>query len=99
MLEIKSATNVELILSDPIILSFRIKKSRTRVAFRIVKKEAVPVLFGATFIDRVIRSVHPAERKLVPLHSPPVPILMVYGAIKVAGKEETRISNKKPIKM
>lgn len=45
-----------------------------------VDKPAVPVLLGMTFVGRVIMSVHSAESKIVPYHSAPVSMLMVYEA-------------------
>lgn len=40
-------------------------------------------------MDKVIKSVHPDERKIVPHRSPPVPILMV-GEAKSAAEKSTQ---------
>lgn len=54
----------------------------------MVGKSGLPVLLGRTFIGRALRSIHPAERKLVPYQSPKVPILMVLEGRSVAEKGE-----------
>lgn len=61
-------------------LHLRMGESRTRANFGIASELVVPILLGTTYIDRFIRSIHPAERKIVPYHYPPVPKLIVYKA-------------------
>lgn len=58
--------------------------SRSGVIFAIVDKLAVPIQFKAVFIDKVFRSIHPAEMKIVPHLSVPVPIPIVHGAQSAA---------------
>lgn len=60
---------------DGSILFVRIGDWRVRVWFGIVGNLAVEVLIGNLFIDRYIPGNLPSERKLVPRHSSPVPIL------------------------
>lgn len=43
-----------------------------------MERLAVPVLLGTTVIDKFIKPVHPAERKIVLYPSPPVPILTIH---------------------
>lgn len=54
--------------------------SRRFVKFGVVEKLDVSVFLKMTFIDNVIKSIHLAERKIVPYHSLVVPNLMVYEA-------------------
>lgn len=55
-------------------------ESCTRLTFDVVDRLAIPVLSGTTFIEKIIRSIDPAERKFIRCYSPPVPILMVQEA-------------------
>lgn len=52
----------------------------TDVYLDIVSELVVPVLSGMMYIDRVIKSVHLAERKSVPYHFRTVPILFLHKA-------------------
>lgn len=54
--------------------------SLTLVTLSVVDKLAISVLMGTTFIDKCMRSVHRAERKIVPYQFPPVTILTVHEA-------------------
>lgn len=56
------------------------------MTFDILKKLAVPVLLGTTFIDRVVRSIHPTGKVIVPHHYTKACILII---------NETRISAEK----
>lgn len=49
---------------------------------------SIVILLGATFIDRVLRSINPAEKKIDPQHSPPVPISKIHKARAASKKEE-----------
>lgn len=51
-------------------------------------KLTVPVLLERTLTDRIIRSIYPAVRKIVPYHSPLVPNLMVREARSAVEKED-----------
>lgn len=48
------------------------------VNFCVLGEIVVSLLLGFTYIDRFINLIHPVERKLVPLQSPQVLILMVH---------------------
>lgn len=54
----------------------------------MVDKVAFQVLLGTTFMDRIIISIHPAEKKIFLRLSPPVPVLMVQEA-KSEAEEST----------
>lgn len=43
-----------------------------------VRNLDVSVLFGMTFIDNFIKGIFHTERMMVPLSSPPLPILVVH---------------------
>lgn len=53
-------------------------KSSLWAASAYVGKLVVPVLLVATSIGKFTGSVHQAERKIVPHHYPPVPVLMLH---------------------
>lgn len=50
---------------------------RTRMTFDVVDKPAVPVLWGTPFIQRSIKSIHPAEKRIFLHSSATVPIKTV----------------------
>lgn len=77
---IRSASYANLDVSGTITTYLLMGESRTFVNFGVVNELVVPVLFGTIYIDSSIKSIHPAERKVVPHHSPTVPILIVYEA-------------------
>lgn len=58
------ASDKKLTMSTAITLHLQIGETRTIVAFGIVDKYTVPVLLRAIFINKFIRSIHPAERKI-----------------------------------
>lgn len=51
--------------------------SRERVVFGIVRKLAVAVLLGTSYLNRFLQGVFPAELKTVPSNAKPVPILTI----------------------
>lgn len=53
----------------------------SRVTFGTVNKLVVPELLETTYIDRFIKLIDPAERKIIPHHSRSVLILMVHDAL------------------
>lgn len=69
-------------------LRLRIGDSCTCVAFGVALNIAVPMLLGRIFIDRFIKSVHPAERITFPYHSLTALILLVHETRKAADKKE-----------
>lgn len=60
-----------------ITLYVSVSDCRVCVNFGVVRNLAVSVLFGATFIDWIAKAILPAERKLVPYNSKPVPVLFL----------------------
>lgn len=78
MLEIRNASNTKLVVFGTFPLHLCMGESRTLVTLDVVEKLAVPVLFGTTFIDKFIKSIHADERKINLHHSAPVPILMPH---------------------
>lgn len=86
MLEIRSASDTKLKVSEIITLNICMDESQTRVTFGVVNKLAVPVLLVTKLIDRAIKSIHTAERKIVPHHSSPISVSMVRDAQSEAEK-------------
>lgn len=56
----------------------------------LLKKLFVSVLLGTTLIDKFIKSIHPAGRKIVASHSTSVPVQMLY---KAKSEEEKNLSD------
>lgn len=59
-----------------------------------MNEPVVSALLETTYIDRFIKWIHLAERKIVPHHSPPVPILMVHETKSVTKKNGTETHRK-----
>lgn len=78
--DIRIVSNSKLEVSGNIIIHCRMGESCTRDDFGAVNELLVAVLLKKTYINRVIRTTHLTEEKLVPHHSSLVPILMVYKA-------------------
>lgn len=95
MLEFQGASNTTIVGSWPITLHLSIGESRIRVTFGIADSFTVSVLLETTSIYKVIRKIHPAEGKIVPHHSPPVPVLIVHefrsGAEKMKSEDRQEI--------
>lgn len=53
-------------MSGIIPLFFLMIESRIQVTYGVVDRLAVPLLLGTTFIDKSLKSVHSAERMIVP---------------------------------
>lgn len=64
-------------------------ESHTGVNSGLVSDLAVPVLLRTIYIDRLIKSFHPAERKIVPHYSRTILILMIQEAKEVDSKNNT----------
>lgn len=77
MPEICSAIDNGLEMSGTITEHLHMSKSRTRVNVSAISELVVSVLLGMTNIDRCIKSIHPAKRKIVLCYSPPLPILIL----------------------
>lgn len=90
MPDIHSAQDTKLKVSRTITFHLLMGESRARVNFGVVKKLVVPALLGKKYICRFTKSVDLVERKVVPHHSPPVPILMKY---EVPGEAENNKSD------
>lgn len=54
--------------------------SRKRVLFGTVRNPGVPVFPGMSRINKFGRGIFPAERRIVPFNSPPVPSFTVHEA-------------------
>lgn len=78
LLDICSASNKKLELSGSVAAHLRVGESCTRVSFGVISELVVPVLLGKTYFNWFIKSIYPANRKIVFSHSPPVPIFMVH---------------------
>lgn len=76
--EIRSATDRILVAFGNTTHHLCIGESRYQATFGMVDKLALPVLLQTTFIDKFTKTIHPAEREIVPHQSPPVPILVVH---------------------
>lgn len=84
MLDIRSATDTNLKVSETITLHLRLSESRTCFSFRVLSESFVTVQVGRTYFDKLIKRIHPAERKVVTHHSMPVQIIMVRKDTKAA---------------
>lgn len=80
MPDIRSALDTKLKVAREMNPHLSTGESRTRVSFRVVSELVVPVRLRTTYIDRFIKSIHPAKRKIVRYHSWSVPILIVHEA-------------------
>lgn len=93
MPEVCSAPGTKLKESGTITSHLRMGESRSRVNFGLVFELVLPLLLGMTYIDRFIKSIYPAERKIVSHYSLPVLILMVHEV-----QSETKKYNKETCK-
>lgn len=80
MLDMHSAPESELNVSETIAIHLRLGESETRVNFAIVNELVVLVLLGTTCIDRFIKWMHLVERKIIADNSLPVPIITIHEA-------------------
>lgn len=80
MPEIPSTSDSRLVVYRSISFHLRMEESRTRATICSMDKLPVPVILETTFIDKLLKSIRPAERNLLRYHFPPEPILMVQGA-------------------
>lgn len=78
--EIGSVTDSKIAGSGTITFHLQIGELRTPMIFGVVDKLAALVLLRATFIDKIIKSMHPAERKTVPYYTALALHLMVLKA-------------------
>jgi len=99
-----AATRQAVSIEGVILLHVRVGELRVRVWFGVVSKLAVPALLGTSFIDSFIRAILPLDRKILPLHSPPVAILDSYtssavtlasGALDKEGREDKALAEDK----
>lgn len=74
---LRNSTNQKAKIVGTITLRVRIRDSRVRVVFVIVRYLAVPVFLGTSFIDSFVKDIFPSERKIVPYISKPVPIIAI----------------------
>lgn len=74
---LKSSTSEPVCVLGIITLHVRMRDCRVRIDFGVVRNLAVSVLLGKTFIDRFVKSIFPAEMKVAPYNSKPVPILIL----------------------
>lgn len=91
MLDIRNAFDTRLKVSGTITLHLGMGGSRTRVNFGFVNEQVVPVLLVAMYTNRLVRSIHLAQKKIFPHHSPPVPVLL-YMKRRVKPKIISQIS-------
>lgn len=91
MSEIQRDSDTKRIVFGAITLHHHMSESRTRLTSRVVDRLAVLVLLGSNFVDKYLKYVHPAERKIVPHPSPPGPNLMIHEAISGAEKNTSDI--------
>lgn len=89
--DIRSASDMELVEAGTIALHLCMGTSRNRVTFGSVDNLAIPSLLGKIFFDKIMKSIHRDETKVVANHSPPVHISMVYDAKTEAKKNVSDI--------
>lgn len=75
--DIRRATHTKLKVSGTIRIHLHMCESQTYVNFGVINKLAMQFFVGAMYIDRLIKSIHPSERKIVPVGSSPLPVLTV----------------------
>lgn len=85
-----SASDGKLKVSVTITIHLRTDESGTCVNFYAVNEMVFSGILKTTYIDRFIKSIHPAK-KIDPCRSPSVPMLMVHDA-----KSEAEKNNKMP---
>lgn len=88
--EIRGPSDTKLVVLGTLNLHPRMDKSHAQVTFCIADKLVVPTLLETTFTDKLMKSNHLTEKKIVPYHSKPVPIPMVY---KTKSKAENNTSD------
>lgn len=72
----RSTTGIQSIaVIGVILLHVRIKYLKVRAWIGIVDNLSVSLLLGTYFIDHFLKGIFPSDRKIVPYHSKPVPIL------------------------
>lgn len=91
MPDICSVPSTKLKVAGTIALHLRMEKSHTRTNFGVVNGLVVPVLLGTAYIVRFIKLIHPAGKKIVPHHFPPVSIITVSEAKSTTKKNNTEI--------
>lgn len=87
----QTAIKEPLTFLETILLLVHIGTLRDEVWFGLVENLAVDILLGTHYIERYIRRIFPGERKGVPCHSDPIPILT-----KPATTKERRLSHVDP---
>lgn len=80
MRQIRSSFDTKLKVSVTITLFLHMGESRTRVNFSLIIKLILHVLLATRYIDRFIKPVLPAVRKIVSDRSSLVPTSMVHKA-------------------
>lgn len=99
MQEIQSASDMKLGVPQTFILHLPLGEPRACVIFGVMKKLAVPELLRTTFIENVLKWIHPAEKMIVSYHSLPLPFQMVHVAKREAEKSTMdirQINNQDP---
>lgn len=87
MPEMRSASNTELTVTGTITIPPRMDETRKQMKLGVVDKLAVLISLGMTSADKATKSIHPAEGKIIPHHSPQVRILMVHEAKSAAERK------------
>lgn len=93
MLDIRSTSDMKLKMSGTKTPFLCMGGSRTRISFDVVNKLVVPVLLETACINRFIKSIHLAQRKIFPHRFSPVPVLTVHEA-----RSEPKIAKLEPSK-
>lgn len=65
MPDIKSVSDTKLKVSGTINFHLRMGKSRMRLNFGVVNELVVPVILRTTYIDRLVKLIYTAERRIV----------------------------------
>lgn len=91
MPEIQSTLDTTLPVPGNITLHLSMGESDTQVKLGVRDKLAVHVSLDMVFIDRFIKSLHPAGRKIVPHHSAQISTLLVQVSLSEAEKNNLDI--------
>lgn len=74
---LRSATSKSVRVLEIITLHVRMDDCRVRVDFGIIRNTSVPILLGTSVINRFVKRVFPAERKVAPYNFRQIPILKI----------------------
>lgn len=82
-MSLHSASDTPVQVIGKVILFDQLADLHIHVHFGVVNSLAVPLLFGASFIDRFVKRIFSMERFIVPIWSPLVAIIPEYSLRRI----------------